>query len=563
MKIKMSLLLAVLIYISVPTQGAVYQGIGSDSIISGSAFEDNNISGAALEENSIINIIQSRLVDESLLFFAEKEKIDVSELCDTAYVVSDTYKHYYCDIKWDSADDTDTSSPGRITLRGKIIPPDGFEFNGNDSIECTVIIYDDDNPTEELADFEYDTETTVVHLGENLSEYLDESISLYTTAGDLFTAQIRWQDTVAPNIQGEFQAEGIIILPKGIRVKNKEDIVVHRNFYAMKDDKIYLKTYFTKGGNIVFPWLYRVEDTENVEIQYSLDNENWSISKDDEFGTVNSNQFLIFAMLLDPDTDYYFRLYYNGEYTDTVLINPNVDPVIIGGDHDGGDNYEQTLPPVIQETPVSDDESPDKALSHRGSGSQTDSSNKGSSSGSAQVLERSDANTTIISGKRLMDLAEINDNKIIFEKEGISAELSEDFIERNDIKEDDIVSVTISKNQNDDFSIDISINNNEIKEIPDTVISLPKAENTYDTASITDKHGTDANAKKITIDETGSYKPGNNGGAVKLSENISVDETKNSDTNISVIFISFAVMIMTGLVYILRRSYGKYAERKK
>ena len=56
MKIKLSLLLAVLIYISVPTQGAVYQGIGSDSIISGSAFEDNNISGTALEAVSYTHL---------------------------------------------------------------------------------------------------------------------------------------------------------------------------------------------------------------------------------------------------------------------------------------------------------------------------------------------------------------------------------------------------------------------------------------------------------------------------------------------------------------------------
>lgn len=51
------------------------------------------------------------------------------------------------------------------------------------------------------------------------------------------------------------------------------------------------------------------------------------------------------------------------------------------------------------------------------------------------MLERVDLNTSVISGKRFMDLAEIND-KIIFEKDGISAEISKDFVENNIIKED-------------------------------------------------------------------------------------------------------------------------------
>lgn len=555
MKIKLFLLLALLTYIYIPAHGAVYKNIGNNNILSGSAIENGNdsiLSDSAINENQIINIKDLYLSDKYLRFFPVNDKINISELCNIAVVLSDTYRYYHCNIKWDPADNMNTSCPGRIILTGTVIPPDGFEFNIEAKVETAVIIYDNDNPTEYLKEFQYNSQTQVVSLSENVSDFLDDSISLYTEAGDLFTAKIQWQNTVAPNAQGEFKSKGTIILPKGIKAENSEDTIIYHNFYAMNADKIYLKTYSVRGGNIICPWLYNVEDAENVEIQYSFDNKNWLISNEDEFGYVENNYFLIAATALEPDKSYYFRLLYNDEYTDILFIDQNINPIIIDGDHDGGDNYEQELPPLIVESDISRNR-------HGSSGSGINKQNDNESNLYSDItkrLEMSDLNTTVISGKRLTDLAEVN-NKIIFEKKGISAELNKNFIKENNIKDDDTVSVTIEKGKKDDFSINVSVNNKAVEEIPGTVIRFPKTEQTD---GVNNKEN---NTNQLIINEPGSYSPDNKGGAVKLDENSVTDNSNDkSYINISSSVMAFSIIILAVLIYILWRSFNKYAKQK-
>lgn len=553
MKIKLSLLPAVLICIQIPAQGAVYQNIGNDNILSGSAIENDSIlSGSAADEKQVINIKDLYLSDKYLRFFPVNNKINTSELCNIAVILSDTYRYYHCSIIWDSADSLDTSSPGRIILTGTVIPPDGFEFNIEAKVETAVIIYDNDNPTEYLEEFQYNSQTQAVFLSENVSDLLEDSISLYTVAGDLFTAEIKWQNTVAPNAQGEFKAKGTIILPKGIKAKNMEDTIIYRNFYAMNDDKIYLKTWSVRGGNIICSWLYNVEDTENVEIQYSFDNKNWLIAKEDELGYVENNYFLIAATAFEPDKSYYFRLLYKGEYTDILFIDQNIKPIIIDGDHDGGDNYEQEFPPLIVESDVSGN-------GHGSSGNGVNKQNDNERdlySDTTKRLEMSDLNTTVISGKRLTDLAAVN-NKIIFEKQGISAELNKNFIEENNIKAEDTVSVTIEKGENNNFSIDVSVNNKAVEKIPGTVVRFPKTEQTDDA------NNKENSTNQLIINEPGSYSPDDNGGAVKIDENsVTNNSNDKSYINISSAFMAFSIIITALLIYILRRSFKKYAKQK-
>ena len=541
MKIKLSLFLAVLVFASAQAQGAIFQGSQNDIVASGSAVEENNI----------INIRESYLEDDSLRFFAVSEGINISELCPIACVVSDTYTYYHCQIDWSDACTSDTSTVGKIKLKGKIIPPDGFQFNTDAVVEATALIYDNDNPTEELADITYDNDITIVHLGEDVSSYLDNAISLSTKSGDMFNAKIEWHNTVAPNTMGKFQTEGTIILPKGIKAENENDLIIHRDFYAMKDDKIYIEPFYTHGGNIIFPWLYNARDTENVKIQYSYDNKSWLDSEEDEYGYVADTYLLLFSALLEPHKNQYFRLFYNGEYTNTVLINTDVDPVIIDGDHDGGDNYEQEFPPLIVESNTS----------RSGHGSSDNGINKENNnegylySDSTKRLEISDLNTTVISGKRINDLAEIN-NKIIFEKKGISLELNKNFIEENNIKDEDTVSVTIEKGEKDDFSIDVSINNKAVKKIPDTIIRFPKTE---ETDSVNNKEN---NTNQLIINEPGTYSPDNKGGAIKIDENSITDNSNDkSYINISYTVMAFSIIIAV-LIYILWRSFNKYAKQK-
>lgn len=113
----------------------------------------------------------------------------------------------------------------------------------------------------------------------------------------------------------------------------------------MKDDKIYIKVFYNYHGNILCPWTYNVKDIENVEIQYSFNKIDWNIAdKYDDFINLNRTQLMIFPYYLDPNKDYYFRILYNGEYTDILHINSDIELELIEGDHDGGDNYNQNIP---------------------------------------------------------------------------------------------------------------------------------------------------------------------------------------------------------------------------
>lgn len=536
MKIKLSLFLAVLVFASAQARGAVFQGSLNDSVAS----------GGAVEESNIINIRECYLEDESLRFFAVNQEISISQLCPIACVVSDKYTYYHCQIDWSEASDADTSTAGRIKLKGKIIPPEGFQFNTNAVVEATALIYDNGDPTEELADITYDNDITLVHLSEDVSPYLEDTISLYTTSGDMFNGQIQWNNTTAPSTVGKFQAQGTIILPQGIKAKNENDLIIHRDFYAMKDDKIYIEPFYTHGGNIIFPWLYNARDTENIKIQYSYDNKSWYDSEEDEYGYTAGTYLLLFAALLEPHKDQYFRLFYKGEYTNTILVNTDVDPVIIDGDHDGGDNHEQPVPPVYDEIPVS-------KSSSTGAGMEKDKGTyEAPYSDNVKMLERVDLNTTIISGRRFMDIVEIN-NKIVFEKEGISAELTDDFAEENNIKADDTISVSINKNNNSEFSINVSINNNTVEKIPNTVIRFPHSEDNENPNDI----------NEITLNETGSYSSDNKGNVTKISDDTLNYDESTDDKAVYPIIIFISSLIFFVLVFLLWRAYEKYSDSKK
>lgn len=553
MKIKLSLFFAVLVLVTTQSQGAVFQG----------SMNDNLVSGSAVEESNIINIKECYLDDEDLCFFAVNEEIDISKLCPIACVVSDTYKYYHCQVDWSEVYSADTSTAGIIKLKGKVVPPDGFKFSKEAEVEATALIYDDNNPTEILADVTYENDITLVHLEEDVSQYLENNISLSTISGDQFIGQIQWHNTIAPNTMGKFQAEGTIILPNGIKAEDENDLIIHRDFYAMKDDKIYIEPFYTHGGNIIFPWFYEVDDTENIKIQYSFDNNSWIDSEEDEYGYVTSTYLLMFSALLQPHKDQYFRLFYNDEYTNTVLINTDVDPVIIDGDHDGGDNYEKPLPPQIIES----DSSKNKYRSRGNGASKKSSDDIILYSDRVERLEFSDLNTTVISGKRFNDLAEIN-HKVVFEKDGISATFDKDFIEENNLKDEDTVSVTLRKKDGDNFSIDVSINNKAIKKIPGTIIRFPKENNTIHTDNKDNVNSNETDIKQIVINETGDHssddKASNIKSDIKPSKKI-VTVNDNDNTlyrNILSPIIIFSIIIIVIVMCILWRGFKKYAKQK-
>lgn len=580
MKIKLSIFFIILINICMPTQGSIHyihQTPGGDSVLSGSSIStgsDQVSSGSSLENDNIIKIREYYLSKNTLDFFPVNKKIDTSKINDSVCVLSGPYQstsYHSCFIDWDSTDNIDTSNPGRIIITGTAIPPDGFEFDKVVKIEKSIILYDDNNPTEYIEKIEYNARTYPIIIGGDFSKDLDESITVYTTAGDKFQADIKWLSTTAPYIPGEFEVTGKVILPKGITAKNEDDTFIKRKFYAMKDDKIYIKTSYVQGGNIVYKWLYYVEDIQNIEVQYSFDNKNWLVSEEEEFGLMNNNYFLLVPITLIPGKDYYFRLAYNGELTDTIFYDHNTTTTtIINGDHDGGDNFKQEIPPLNTHT----HKRKNSSSSHLNKQQEVSTNLYYSTKEQEKQIEISNSNTTVISGKRFLDLTELND-KVIFEKHGISAELDKNFITENNIKNEDTVSVTIDKKEESNFSIDVNVNNAPVKKIPDTVIRMTNdaSDNVKD------------NTAEFVINETGDYsidsKTNDSGKTKKQVNNKSADYNadKNNNTKpddntplknenhkkastISPLIIVFSIVIMVGFIYLLWRVLNKYAKQR-
>ena len=201
---------------------------------------------------------------------------------------------------------------------------------------------------------------------------------------------------------------------------------------------------------------------------------------------------------MEPEKDYYFRLYYNNEYTDIIKINLSKDEIkCIGGDRDGGDNINQEMPSVKQ------------PYRSRGHGVTSDRNEN------PVITEKSDENSTTVSGKRLKDMSKTSDNKITFEKDGIEIKIPGDFVEENNIKENDAVTVTIDKKDDNKFSFSLDINDKKIKDIPPSEVYI---------------HGKNSKEpEKLSINSTGEYDlPPDN-----ITENKPSDNPKSSDKNLT------------------------------
>lgn len=504
---------------------------------------DSVTSGSAVGDSSVITINEYKLDDSKLRFFEVNDKIDISELCNKVTICTTTGRWYQCDVEWADLYNLDTSTPGRLIINGKIIPPEGYTFSYDNNIQTTVVIYDKNSATEVLKPFDYYATKNPVPVGGDASAYLNDTINLETVNGDEFTAEIEWQNTIAPSTPGEFTVIGKVILPFGIKAEKESDLIIRHSFYAMRDDKIYLKVYESKFGNTLFRWLYNVEDYENAKVLYSFDNDNWLYSEEHEYGDINDNQFLLYTSLLDENKTYYFKILYNGEYTNVIEVKNNGDILIIGGDHDGGDNFNQPSLPIVQRI---------KTSPKSGGYSKSNDKNERFYSDNVEIIERIDLNTTIMSGKRLLDLVELNNNEIVFEKDDITTVIKGDFVKDNQINENDIISVKIRKGKNNDFGITVNVNNREVKKIPDTMIHIQGSD--------------DDKTKAFKIDETGNYIVDNDR-IIKLSDNIvdnyNVEKDKVSkaifkvlNKYIYILFI-FVVLIIHIVERFIRNKYEK------
>nr|WP_294664011.1 hypothetical protein [uncultured Blautia sp.] len=126
-------------------------------------------------------------------------------------------------------------------------------------------------------------------------------------------------------------------------------------------------------------------------------------------------------------------------------------------------------------------------------------------------LEKVTDTSTIIVGNRLSDLMRTGVKEIPFEKNGVLVEMPMDVLKNWNVKEDDLLQVDISREDNE-ITIKIFKNGDEITDIPGATVEIPYTENDSQTV-LTDEEGNAytgtvnkiQSVAVIPIEKTGEY----------------------------------------------------------
>ena len=99
-------------------------------------------------EVKILDIIDPKSTGYNFIrFIPVNTEIDNITAPKNIFVQIGAKKFLNCDIRWNSIDTIDTSILGRSTLKGEIVPPSGYKFNGGLApfIEIPFFIYKDED----------------------------------------------------------------------------------------------------------------------------------------------------------------------------------------------------------------------------------------------------------------------------------------------------------------------------------------------------------------------------------------------------------------------------------
>lgn len=494
-----------------------------------------------------VHILEILSVADELTFLQVGESISETEFPKTTYIQTGPRDFLECEILWEDVSIIDTSVPGRTSLRGKLLPPEGYCFAkaSEPYVEIPYLFFNPGGePTESAYPVENTSDTILIMPGSNPGDFInyDNKVPFKTSHGDFFYCRVEWDGFEVVQSEGPFSVQGRYLLPEGICLKDGISPYYNQDFFVMKDDTIYLDFMKIQNGSIICTWLKEVEDSDDITAYYAIKDDGWQIDENEQYGFVLSNAFVIPTTTLSPDTDYYFKLEYQGQVTKTLHINICEDQIksdFVEGDRDGGDNAEQEIPPLTQPRGGSSSSS-SKRRSNRPSGEKTIITNPqlpepiipetqmelpDESGSNFQVDEIDEANImpsallenqpnieervtdtkTIMTGERLEQMMEVQGGSPSIEKGGVVLELPEDFTEKNSITNNDKISIQIDKKPNE-IAVSVEINDNQVSDITGAKIRIPdnNAVLKKDEKEIPPISSRDSNTV-FQIDETGIY----------------------------------------------------------
>ena len=455
-----------------------------------------------------LSILEILSVADELTFLSVGESIYKSEFPNTTYIQTGLRDFLECEILWEDVLIIDTSVPGRTSLRGKLLPPQGYCFAeaSEPYVEIPFLFYiPGGEPIQPACPLENSSDTILIMPDSNPGDFInyDNKVPFETSHGDIFYCMVEWDGFEAVHSEGPFSVHGRYLLPEGISLKEGISPYYTQNFFVMKDDNIYLDFMKLQNGSIICTWIKEVENSDDITIYYAIKDDDWQIDENEQYGFVFSNGFIIPTTTLSPDTDYYFKLEYQGQVTKTLHINICEDQIktdFVEGDRDGGDNSEQEIPPLSQSRGDSSSTRP-KRRPKRSSALPENHQNENL----LNTEEHVTATQTVITGERLEQMTEVQGSSPAFEKGGVVLELPEGFAEKNSISNNDKISIDIDKKSNE-IAVLVKINDNQVTDITGSKIRIPKNN------AVLKKEGKEIppiNKRDFStvfpIDETGTY----------------------------------------------------------
>lgn len=424
-------------------------------------------------------------------------------------------------VSWEEALLDFSPTGGLQTLRGEVVLPEGYSFWDAQPkfVTFCVLTLDEGSPTYTvLEDDSYmfpDGQAALLPVGGSLETVLRENlVILYDTLGVVLDYD--YPDVVVPvdwglNTLDTGRVGKTFLTPRPVLPANillpEGTLYPPYTVQVAKENGIRLD--FFRGrdrmGNLYFDWLWTVPDVTKMHIFVSTDGgkkyvDKTPSEKNDQCNTEDgifhyTTNYLIFSPHnADANTTYTVYLSYEGK--ESNLLELKVDANFntsfgIGGDRDGSKDSGNELPEVDQPGPKPTPKPTPSPAPTPASGVTPEpppAPAQGPPAGDAAhpktplsstpqnpvpLNERVTRTTSLYSGARLRKMLALGDSTLLFDGQGVSVELSAEFLRDLDLADSSTLEVRIERPKEHTFSLFLFVDERALSALPDTLVRLP------------------------------------------------------------------------------------------
>lgn len=384
----------------------------------------------------------------------------------------------------------DTSTPGRKTVPGRLIPPDGYTVSDTAAaLSLPVFIYEPGGQTADTISQLQTGEVSglLIPLGASsdilvsFAGFQDFQTVIGTTdSGDSIFCSVEYDSsTFQTGKTGWNQLSGRVSPPEGIGIADQLQSYSYP-YYVMDPQKIDL-SYFSprSDGSYLFQWLYEVDDPENFFLEYAVNGSSWTAaapnSPGDGWFRLQENQMILLAsrQWIAGNT-YAYRVRYRGEISNWVEFTVTEDGCAASlhdGDRDGGDRNQQVIPNTSNSTDANQSTQPSQQPSQKDLPA---NAAQGSSPREMPAGEEETQDRSVWSGRRLLTIKETTESGFYtFEKHGIRVQIPWNAEAFASLSEESLLSVEIRSLSPSSFSLEITLDGSPLNPVPEMSITMP------------------------------------------------------------------------------------------